>query len=258
MLRHRLFKQLFQTNQRHVQNDREVPAQAGIDDFSGIFQERIRGRLPEGPLAMSGQEVAGRCGTVSEAIAKAVRYSGWTTDGRLFDSSVKRGQPASLPAGLLVSDVELLGIKANTKPSLSADPFAALADSRRQAGAIPRQKFDAQAKSRDAANLDGAAAVVIILVPGFIFLRKLMKSQPLQAIPQAVRAASKMKDQMVFDCSDQDAELFAIAEEEMAPGNPDRSAWAQAPVKAEGNEAWHSLIIRSTRYAQHSDKVIQR
>lgn len=26
-----------------------------------------------------------------------VHYSGWTTDGNLFDSSVKRGQPASFP-----------------------------------------------------------------------------------------------------------------------------------------------------------------
>jgi len=26
-----------------------------------------------------------------------VHYSGWTTDGKLFDSSVKRGQPASFP-----------------------------------------------------------------------------------------------------------------------------------------------------------------
>jgi FKBP-type peptidyl-prolyl cis-trans isomerase len=26
-----------------------------------------------------------------------VHYSGWTTDGKLFDSSVKRGQPTSFP-----------------------------------------------------------------------------------------------------------------------------------------------------------------
>ncbi len=85
-----------------------------------------------------------------------VHYSGWTTDGRLFDSSVQRGQPASFPlnrviagwteglqlmvvgekrrfwipaqlaygdnpiggrpAGMLVFDVELLGIKAAPKP----------------------------------------------------------------------------------------------------------------------------------------------
>ena len=85
-----------------------------------------------------------------------VHYSGWTTDGKLFDSSVQRGQPASFPlnrvikgwtegvqlmvegekrrfwipaklaygenpppgapAGTLVFDVELLGIKEAPKP----------------------------------------------------------------------------------------------------------------------------------------------
>jgi len=85
-----------------------------------------------------------------------VHYSGWTTDGNLFDSSVKRGQPASFPlnqvipgwteglklmvtgekrrfwipadlaygenpsggrpGGMLVFDVELLEIKAAPKP----------------------------------------------------------------------------------------------------------------------------------------------
>ena len=84
-----------------------------------------------------------------------VHYSGWTTDGKLFDSSVKRGQPTSFPlnrvirgwteglqlmvegekrrfwipanlaygenpvgggpSGMLVFDVELLGIKAFPK-----------------------------------------------------------------------------------------------------------------------------------------------
>src|SRR5215203_3500704 len=28
-----------------------------------------------------------------------VHYTGWTTDGRMFDSSVKRGQPARFPVG---------------------------------------------------------------------------------------------------------------------------------------------------------------
>ncbi len=83
-----------------------------------------------------------------------VHYSGWTTDGQLFDSSVRRGQPATFPlnrvipgwteglqlmlvgekrrlwipvelaynnapgkpAGMLVFDVELLGIKDNPQP----------------------------------------------------------------------------------------------------------------------------------------------
>ena len=85
-----------------------------------------------------------------------VHYSGWTTDGKLFDSSVQRGQPASFPlngvikgwteglqlmvegeqrrfwipanlaygenprpgapSGMLVFDVELIGIKEAPKP----------------------------------------------------------------------------------------------------------------------------------------------
>lgn len=94
-----------------------------------------------------------------------VHYSGWTTDGKLFDSSVKRGQPASFPlsgvikgwteglqlmvvgekrrfwipaelaygenpgggrpGGLLVFDVELLGIKQAPKPPAVPEDVAA-------------------------------------------------------------------------------------------------------------------------------------
>jgi peptidylprolyl isomerase len=31
-----------------------------------------------------------------------VHYSGWTTDGRMFDSSVMRGEPSDFPAGGLI------------------------------------------------------------------------------------------------------------------------------------------------------------
>lgn len=94
-----------------------------------------------------------------------VHYSGWTTDGKLFDSSVRRGQPASFPlnrvipgwtegvqlmvtgekrrfwipaklaygenpgggrpAGMLVFDVELLAIKASPKPPTTPEDVAA-------------------------------------------------------------------------------------------------------------------------------------
>ena len=92
-----------------------------------------------------------------------VNYSGWTTDGKLFDSSIKRGQPATFPLnrvipgwteglqlmvvcekrrlwipvelaynnmpgrppGMLVFDVELLGIEDMPKPP---DPPPAPAD----------------------------------------------------------------------------------------------------------------------------------
>lgn len=98
-----------------------------------------------------------------------VHYSGWTTDGKLFDSSVKRGQPTSFPlngvikgwteglqlmvegekrrfwipaalaygenpgggrpGGLLVFDVELLGIKQAPKPPAVPEDVAAAPDS---------------------------------------------------------------------------------------------------------------------------------
>jgi len=94
-----------------------------------------------------------------------VHYSGWTTDGKLFDSSVKRGQPASFPlngvikgwteglqlmvtgekrrfwipanlaygenpgggrpGGTLVFDVELLDIKVAPKPPTVPEDVAA-------------------------------------------------------------------------------------------------------------------------------------
>lgn len=94
-----------------------------------------------------------------------VHYSGWTTDGKLFDSSVQRGRPASFPlngvikgwteglqlmvegekrrfwipadlgygenpgggrpGGMLVFDVELLGIKAAPKPPAVPEDVAA-------------------------------------------------------------------------------------------------------------------------------------
>lgn len=111
-------------------------------------------------------------GTGSESPAAAdtvtVHYSGWTTDGNMFDSSVKRGQPASFPlnrvikgwteglqlmvvgekrrfwipaelaygndpaggrpAGLLVFDVELLGIERAPEPPKVPEDVAAVPD----------------------------------------------------------------------------------------------------------------------------------
>jgi FKBP-type peptidyl-prolyl cis-trans isomerase len=98
-----------------------------------------------------------------------VHYSGWTTDGKLFDSSVKRGQPTSFPlngvikgwteglqlmvegekrrfwipaglaygenpgggrpGGLLVFDVELLSIKQAPKPPAVPEDVAAAPES---------------------------------------------------------------------------------------------------------------------------------
>jgi len=97
-----------------------------------------------------------------------VHYSGWTTDGKLFDSSVQRGQPATFPldrvikgwtegvqlmvegekrrfwipadlaygedpgggrpGGMLVFDVELLAIKETPKPPPVPEDVAAVPD----------------------------------------------------------------------------------------------------------------------------------
>jgi len=118
-----------------------VPADAAKTSTGLAFKVLEAGNGGENPAAAD---------TVS------VHYSGWTTDGKLFDSSVERGQPASFPlnrvikgwteglqlmsvgekrrfwipaelaygenagggrpSGLLVFDVELLSIKAAPKP----------------------------------------------------------------------------------------------------------------------------------------------
>jgi len=105
----------------------------------------------------------------SAADTVTVHYSGWTTDGKLFDSSVQRGQPTSFPldgvikgwteglqlmvegekrrfwipadlaygespgggrpGGLLVFDVELLNIKAAPKPPAVPEDVAAAPES---------------------------------------------------------------------------------------------------------------------------------
>lgn len=116
-------------------------------------------------------------GTVSPERQDQVRvhYTGWTTDGKMFDSSVKRGSPATFglgavikgwteglqlmkvgekrrfwipenlayagmpgkPAGMLVFDVELLEIKFGPKPiAAPADVAAAPADALKTPGGV--------------------------------------------------------------------------------------------------------------------------
>lgn len=113
-----------------------------------------------------------QAGTGSEMPAAAdtvtVHYSGWTTDGQLFDSSVRRGQPASFPlnrvikgwtegvqlmvtgekrrfwipaelaygenagggrpSGMLVFDVELLAIQKAPEPPKTPEDVAGIPD----------------------------------------------------------------------------------------------------------------------------------
>jgi len=122
----------------------------------------------------------------SAADTVTVHYSGWTTDGKLFDSSVKRGQPTSFPlngvikgwtegvqlmvegekrrfwipadlaygenpgggrpGGLLVFDIELISIKQAPKPP--ADLAAAPADA---------EKTDSGLASKVITKGDGSA-----------------------------------------------------------------------------------------------------
>ena len=39
----------------------------------------------------------------SAADTVTVHYSGWTTDGKMFDSSVERGEPTSFPLGQVIA-----------------------------------------------------------------------------------------------------------------------------------------------------------
>jgi transposase-like protein len=86
MFRNRLFGIEFKpTNTMNNQTGTQAPAQAGIEDFNGIFQERLRGIVRDGLLAMFARLKARglKAGTArrlllvrdgSEAIAKAVRH----------------------------------------------------------------------------------------------------------------------------------------------------------------------------------------
>ncbi len=128
-----------------------APADAETTD-SGLASKRLReGTGTENPAAQD---------------RVTVHYSGWTTDGKLFDSSVQRGQPATFPlnrvirgwteglqlmvegeqrrfwipanlaygenpppgapAGTLVFDVELLNIHAMPKPPTVPEDVAAV------------------------------------------------------------------------------------------------------------------------------------
>lgn len=116
------------------------------------------------PSGLASKVLTKGTGTEHPAAADtvSVHYSGWTTDGKMFDSSVKRGQPTSFPlngvikgwtegvqlmvegekrrfwipadlaygenpgggrpGGLLVFDIELLSIKKAPKPPALAAP----------------------------------------------------------------------------------------------------------------------------------------
>ena len=89
MFRHRLFGNEFKpTNTMNKLTGTQAPAQAGIEDFNGIFQERLRGIVREGLLAMFEQEVTDLCGPAYRPTASKYRRGGSemvnldTTEGR--------------------------------------------------------------------------------------------------------------------------------------------------------------------------------
>jgi hypothetical protein len=90
--------------------------------------------------------------------------------------------------------------------------------------------------AREAAAPYWIAGVGVLSVVVLVVLWKFLRSRPLRIIPRAMRTAAKMKDKMMFDLSDQDAEWFAAAEEELTSGKIDKATWARALVKAGGNE----------------------
>jgi FKBP-type peptidyl-prolyl cis-trans isomerase len=134
--------------------DVKAPPADAVKTASGLASKVLQ--------AGKGQTKPGATDTVT------VHYSGWTTDGKLFDSSVKRGQPASFPlngvikgwtegvqlmvegekrrfwipadlaygenpgggrpGGMLVFDVELLAIKAAPKPPAVPEDVSAIPD----------------------------------------------------------------------------------------------------------------------------------
>ena len=136
-------------------SDVAAPPADAVKTASGLASKVLK--------AGTGAQKPGPADTVT------VHYSGWTTDGKLFDSSVQRGRPASFPlngvikgwteglqlmvvgeqrrfwipaslaygentgggapSGMLVFDVELLGVKEAPKPPpVPADVAAAPAD----------------------------------------------------------------------------------------------------------------------------------
>jgi len=86
------------------QTGTQVPAQAGIEDFNGIFTERLRGIVRAGLLAMFEQEVTSLCGESYRPTEGVHRRAGsemvtiQTTSGKELIS--KRRVRETLPSGL--------------------------------------------------------------------------------------------------------------------------------------------------------------
>ena len=99
-----LNKRFKSTNTMSKQTGMQASAQAGIEDFNGIFQERLRGIVRDGLLAMFEQEVTSLCGETYRPTASVHRRAGsemvtiQTTSGKELIS--KRRVREVLPNGL--------------------------------------------------------------------------------------------------------------------------------------------------------------
>jgi hypothetical protein len=107
-----LFRVAISNNFGEIRADFRIPGRVGVacDVGSGPRSALRPMKAPQDVSAppvdavteasgLSSRVIAAGSGTGTPGAADTVtvHYSGWTTDGKLFDSSVKRGQPASFP-----------------------------------------------------------------------------------------------------------------------------------------------------------------
>lgn len=74
----------------------EIETPVDVNAIPADAQVTVTGLASKVLQAGTGTEAPAAADTVS------VHYSGWTTDGQLFDSSVQRGQPASFPLNRVI------------------------------------------------------------------------------------------------------------------------------------------------------------
>ena len=90
-----------------------------------VHQRRLR--LLETATGLASRVIRKGTGTKhpTEASNVQVHYSGWTTDGKLFDSSVTRGQPASFPLNRVIKGwteaLQLMKVGAKWKVFIPSD-----------------------------------------------------------------------------------------------------------------------------------------
>lgn len=78
VFQHRLFlnKRLKPTNTMKRNKGVKAPVQAGIEDFKGVFQDRIRAMVRQGILDIMAQEVTDLCGEIHRPDAGIYRRAG--------------------------------------------------------------------------------------------------------------------------------------------------------------------------------------